>query len=181
MIVLLTEEASMRAVLGDLIRRYFPEKREHVEWKIVVYSGKSDLEKRFPTTMRGWNWGDPTFVVIRDNDGGDCVALKQRLASLASATGRNFRVRIVCQELEGWLLGDAEAVRAAYPRCRFSNEKARYRDPDRLTNAAEELSKLTLDRTKERRAGRIAPHLEPGRNRSQSFHVLFRTLGDLLG
>lgn len=181
MIVLLTEEASMRAVLSDLIQRYFPGKREHVDWRVVVYSGKSDLEKRFPITMRGWDWGRPTFIVMRDNDGGDCQTLKQRLVSLASPPGRSFRVRIVCQELEGWLIGDPDAVRSAYPRCRFTNDQARYRNPDLLTNAAEELHKLTGDRTKEQRAGRIARHLDPGRNCSHSFQVLFRTLNELLG
>lgn len=181
MIVLLTEEPSMRVVLQEVIRRGFPGKIEHQDWKVVAYSGKSDLEKRFTITMRGWDWESPVFIVMRDNDGGDCAHLKRRLVSLASPTGREFRVRIVCQELESWLIGDAEAVRSAYPRCSFSNDQARYRDPDLLTNAAQELHKLTGDRTKERRAGRIAPHLSPDRNRSRSFQVLFRTLNEFLG
>ncbi len=181
MIVLLTEEPSMRVVLQEVIRRNFPGKLEDLDWKVVAYSGKSDLEKCFPRTMRGWDWKNPVFIVMRDNDGGDCANLKQRLVSLAAPAGREFRVRIVCQELESWLLGDSEAVRSAYPRCRFSNDQARYRDPDLLTNAAEELHKLTGDRTKERRAGRIAPHLSPNRNRSRSFQLLFRTLNEFLG
>lgn len=180
MIVLPTEEPSMRAVLEDLIPRFFPDKVENLDWKVIAYSGKSDLEKRFPITMRGWNWGAPTFIVMRDNEGGNCATLKERLVSLASPTSREFRVRIVCQELEGWLIGDSEAVRSAYPRCRFSNDQARYRNPDALTNASDELYRLTGDRAKEKRAERISPHFDPERNRSRSFQVLFRTLTELL-
>ncbi len=171
----------MRAVLEELIATHFPEKVVDVDWKVVVYSGKSDLEKRFPITMRGWNWGDPFFVILRDRDGAECKVLKQRLEELASPTGKRFKVRIVCDELESWLIGDSKAVTAAYPRCRFSNEQAKYRNPDRLGNASEELLKLTGDRTKEARAKVIAPHLDPGRNCSRSFQVLFETLTQVLG
>jgi Domain of unknown function (DUF4276) len=181
MTVLFTEEPSMEVVLRDLIGRHFPAAIEFADWMIVSHSGKSDLEKQFPDRMRRWGWGNPLFVILRDNDGGDCKGLKHHLASLAAVGGHPFKVRIVCQELEGWLIGDSAAVTAAYPRCRFSNSTAKYRDPDRLTNAAEELAKLTGDLTKRVRASRIAAHLDPSRNVSRSFQVFFQTLQQHLG
>ena len=177
MTVIFTEEPSMELVLRDLIGRHFPSALEFADWMIVSHSGKSDLEKQFPDRMRRWgSWGNPSFVILRDNDGGDCGALKEHLASLAAVSGHPFKVRIVCQELEGWLIGDSAAVTAAYPRCRFSNNTAKYRNPDRLTNAAEELAQLTGDLTKRTRASRIAVHLDPARNVSHSFQLLFETL-----
>lgn len=181
MTVFFTEEPSMERVLRDLIGRHFPTAMEFADWMIVSHSGKLDLEKQFPDRMKRWVWGNPSFVILRDNDGGDCMALKNRLATLAAVSGHPFKVRIVCQELEGWLIGDSAAVTAAYPRCRFSNTKAKYRDPDRMTNAAEELAKITGDLTKSIRASRIASHLDPSRNVSRSFQVFFDTLQQHLG
>lgn len=181
MIVFMTEEPSMRVTLETLITRFFPQRLKDRDWMISTFSGKSDLEKNIPLKMLGWKWGNPFFIILRDADGGDCVALKEHLAELAHPCGPDYKIRVVCQELESWFIGDCEAVRKAYPRCIFSNETKRYRNPDRLTNASEELSKLTGDRTKGHRAKSISVHLDPSRNCSRSFQVLFETLQQHLG
>ncbi len=179
MTVIFTEEPSMEQVLRELIAKHFPDAVEFVDWMILSHSGKSDLEKQFPEQMRRWNYGKPVFLILRDNDGGNCIELKHRLHDLAAASGHAFKIRIVCQELEGWLIGDSLAVTTAYPRCKFSNSTVKYRDPDRLTNASQELTHLTGDRTKRDRAARIAAHLDPTRNCSRSFQVFFTTLQEL--
>jgi hypothetical protein len=181
MIVVFTEEASMNAALEALIRKQFPELMLGVDWFLIDFNGKSDLEKNFPHRMKRWSYGDPLFVILRDNDGGDCEELKKRLGQAAAAVGKPFKIRVVCQELESWFLGDHQAVEAAYPGCKFSNDTAKYRDPDRLTNASQELSKLTGDESKIQRASIIAPHLDPPRNVSRSFQVFFTTLRQHLG
>lgn len=181
MIVFMTEEPSMRATVESLLAVHFPERVRSVDWMVLVYEGKSDLEGNFPGKMRSWTYGNPHFVILRDADGQDCVKLKRRLETLASASGGRFTVRIVCQELESWLLGDSFAVCGAYPECRFSNEEAKFRDPDRLNNASQILHELTRERSKPRRASRIAPHLDPGRNLSHSFQVFYQTLQQHLG
>lgn len=181
MIVLLTEEVSMRVTLETLIRKHRPDLVEGVHWWVLSFNGKTDLEKNIPQKMRRWNFGNPMFVILRDNDGSNCKILKQHLEGLASPIGKPFKVRVVCQELEGWFLGDNQAVTAAYPHCEFSNATAKYRDPDRMTNASQELEQLTGDSSKVERASLIAPHLEPSRNVSRSFQVLFETLQQHLG
>ncbi len=181
MIVIFTEEESMNAALEALMQRQFPDLIQGLDWFVIDFDGKSDLEKCFPERMKKWNYGDPLFVILRDNDGGDCRKLKQRLEKLATPIGKPFKVRVVCQELESWFIGDSEAVHAAFPACRFSNTTAKYRDPDKLTNASQELAVLTGDATKTGRASMIAPHLEPTRNRSRSFQVFFETLRHHLG
>ena len=176
MIVIFTEEASMNAKLDELINRHFPERLKGIDWFVVDFKGKSDLERRFPKRMRNWNYGNPLFVILRDNDGSDCKALKERLNDLATPMAKPFKVRVVCQELESWFLGDSHAVNQAYPSCRFSNETAKYRDPDKMTNASQELAALTGEFSKVGRASLIAAHLIPDRNVSPSFHVFFETL-----
>ena len=181
MIVFMTEEPSMRVTVESILEIHFPERLKAVDWMILEYGGKSDLEGNFPGKMRSRTYGNPHFVILRDADGQDCVKLKRRLEMLASATGGRFTVRIVCQELESWLLGDSPAVCGAYPDCRFNNDEAKFRDPDRLNNASQILHELTRERSKPRRASSIAPHLDPDRNRSHSFQVFYRTLQQHLG
>lgn len=171
----------MRVTLESLITRYFPQRVQDLDWMVLAFSGKSDLEKNIPKKMRGWKWGNPFFIILRDADGGDCVASKEHLTGLAKPCGPDYKIRVVCQELESWFIGDSEAVKKAYPRCAFSNETERYRNPDRMTNASQELSKLTGDQTKLHRAKSISVYLEPSRNRSRSFQVLFETLQQHLG
>ncbi len=179
MIVLFTEEPSMKATIEALMQKHFPHAVKGWDWLVIDYNGKSDLEKGFPARMRAWSFGNPRFVILRDADGGECLDIKHRLASLALPSGKPFKVRIVCQELESWFIGDSQAVGRAYPGCRFTNETAKYRNPDRLANASQELANLTGEHAKIPRAMGIAAHLDPTRNCSRSFQVFFSTLQEL--
>jgi hypothetical protein len=66
------------------------------------------------------------------------------------------------------------AVQAAYPASKADQliEKAKYRDPDRLGNPAEELARLINFSGKVGRATKISKHLNLDINRSHSFNVL---------
>lgn len=176
MIIVLTEERSMDGTVRCLMERHRPDLAEGLDWFVFSYNGKSDLERNVVARMRQWNYGNPQFLILRDADGGDCRQIKEDLSRLADSGGKPYKVRIVCQELESWFLGDSQAVQAAYPHCCFSNRTAAYRDPDLIGNASQELARLTGDRTKVGRARLIAPHLEPARNCSRSFRVFFETL-----
>lgn len=176
MIVILTEEPSMRAALETLFAKHWPERARGVDWLVISHEGKADLERKMEEKMRCWNAGEPYFIVLRDNDGGDCLVLNARLRAKAIASGKSHQIRIVCQELESWLLVDPEAVRAAYPRCRFPEDVAKYREPDRLGNASQILGELTGDRAKVPRARLIVMHWNPTKNRSRSFQAFFAAL-----
>ena len=90
-------------------------------------------------------------------------------------------MRIVCQELEAWFLGDPAALSAAYPTARLTSHfPAKYRDPDTVANASEEVTKLTATQAKIDRAGRIAVHLQPQRNTSRSFQVFVAGLDKMV-
>ncbi|GHC41205.1 DUF4276 family protein [Roseibacillus persicicus] len=178
MIVILSEEASMRATLVALFTRYYPSLVEGIHWQIIAFQGKADLEKNFPHKMRSWSYLSPHFIILRDNDGADCTVLKERLRERARTTGKPYHIRLVCQELEAWLLGDMEAIQQAYPHSRATNHTntARFRNPDSLGNPSEELAKITGVSSKTAKAHAIAPHLDSSRIQSHSFQVFWKTI-----
>ena len=68
-----------------------------------VFQGKQDMEKRLALRMRGWRQINTCFVVLRDQDSGDCIA-----------GHANAVVRIACRELESFFVGDWAGVAAAF-------------------------------------------------------------------
>ena len=140
-IVLLLEEYSMKVLLNSLLPRLFP----NIEFLCVPHEGKNDLEKSIPRKLRAWREPGVRFVVVRDNDGADCRALKAELVKLCSDGGRDDTlVRIACQELEAWYFGDPESLAEAFdePPLRTIGNKARFRDPDSVQQPATALAEL---------------------------------------
>lgn len=170
----------MGVALRALFETQWPGRVHGVDWHIIAFRGKAGLERRMIEKMRSWNYGDPHFVILRDNDGADCRALKEKIRVDAEKGKKPHHVRIVCQELESWFIGDPDAVALAYPGCHFRANAAKYRNPDQLNNASQELTNIIAERGKVGRAERIALHMQPDRNRSGSFHVAFQTFADLL-
>ena len=178
-IVFLLEEPSMVELLRGVLPKVFPDWVENQHRIAVPHSGKSDLEASVPRKLRAWNVPGDRFVIMRDNDGGDCRAHKQRLLGLAAVRPADqVLVRIVCQELEGWFLGDLEAVAQAYPVAdrQLKARPRKYHDPDRMTNASDELRLLTEVPGKVGRAKTISAHLSIEANLSRSFQVFIAGL-----
>ena len=172
----------MDATLRKLLPKLFPDFREYEHWLIIHHQGKSDLERSYPRKMKEWREPGVRFIILRDNDGADCLILKQKLVSKIPNHAPEYLVRIVCQELESWFLGDLAAVTAAYPAAaRQQQFKSLSRsDPDQLTNAADLIRNLTGTQTKIGRASEIAKQMQPARNRSTSFHVFVNGLSSFL-
>lgn len=110
-LVFMTEEASMEVCLSHILPKFLP---DDVTFQIIPHEGKQDLEKSIPKKLRAWNNCEGIeykFIVLRDKDGGDCISFKNNLVRLCSDAGRSDSlVRIVCNELESWFLGDLNAV-----------------------------------------------------------------------
>ena len=171
-LVFLLEEPSAKAMLQQLCPKLVsPKVRVHY----LVFEGKQDLEDNLLRKLRLWQAPNSAFMVMRDQDSADCIAVKSKLASICSTAGRpETMVRIACHELESFYLGDLKAVAAAYQMNMPSQNSKKYRNPDRLGNAAEELSKITRRQYQKLDGSRrIAEHLRlDGTNRSNSFNVL---------
>ncbi len=171
-IVLLVEDQSMRVLLDRLLPRLFP----GLSFLCVKHEGKSDLEKSIPRKLRAWRERGARFVVLRDTDGADCRELKRSLVKLCRAGGRDDTVvRLACQELEAWYLGDPQAVADAFaqPSVRDLGNRARYRDPDTVQQPAKAIADLVPTFQKVSGARAMAMHLTAGRNSSRSFQVFF--------
>lgn len=142
----------------------------------LQHQGKSDLEASFPRKIISWGAPQPPkFIVMRDNDGADCVTLKKRLLNfLPVAKLNSVKVRLVMQELESWYLGDLDAVANAgvigKQIAEAQKHKAKFRNPDRLNNAKQIFRKLTGMSGQIALARSIGPHLNLANNTSPSFH-----------
>jgi hypothetical protein len=177
-LILLTEEESMRSALRAMIPRLFSGAEECHHWLVISHQGKADLDRSFPRKIQSWQEPGSSFIVLRDNDGEDCTKLKRSLRDRVPETATPVIIRLVCQELESWFLGDLDAVATAYPQAsRHSSFRSlRNRDPDSLTNSAQILTDLTGTAAKRIRAAAIAEYLDPVRNRSKSFAVFLKSL-----
>ncbi len=177
-LVFLLEERSMKVLLEDLLPRLFP----GLEFMCVTHEGKQDLEKSIPRKLRAWREPGVRFMVIRDNDGGDCRALKLRLLGLCAEGGRpETVVRIACQELEAWYLGDPEALAEAYGRgsLREIGSKAKFRNPDEVQVPSRELVDLIPEFQKGSGARRMAATLRREGNASRSYLAFLESVEDL--
>lgn len=172
-IIFMTEEESMGKVLRELLPKLSPGFIEYQHWLILDHKGKSDLEASYPRKMRAWREPGVRFIILRDNDGSDCLLLKETLIARIPDQPPQYLVRIVRQELESWFIGDLAAVAAAYPAA--ARQKAfkslSKTDPDELTNASELLKELTGTGAKRARAVEIAKKMHLERNRSRSFRL----------
>ncbi len=179
-IVFLLEEVSARELLMGLVPRIVD---PAIETRYLVFEGKSDLEKHLVKRLRGWLIPETLFVVLRDQDAADCVAVKERVMALVEESGRPALVRVACRDLESWVVGDWEAVAQAFDRPRLADQarKAKYREPDRLSRAVYELQKLVPEYQKVDGARRVGPLLDPGRNASVSFQKFCSGLRRLTG
>lgn len=180
-LVFLLEEPSAQDLLEGLLPRLIP---NSVAVRYLVFEGKQDLEKRMVRMLRGWLTPNSQFVVLRDQDSGDCKVVKKNLVKLASSAGKSDAlVRVACRELESWILGDLDALAGAYdaknvPKQRY---RQRYRNPDKLGAPVAELRKLVPTYQKRDGARRLGVLLDPERNASTSFKTFCSGVRDLVG
>lgn len=178
-IVFLLEELSMKALLDELLPRLF----EGLEFLCIHHEGKQDLEKSLPRKLRAWSEPGARFVVIRDNDRGDCLSIKARIQKLCDDCGQREEVlvRIACQELEAWYLGEPDALAEAFDKesLRRISQRADFRDPDVVPQPSSRLRRLVPEFQKVSGARRMGRFLTRERNRSTSFQVLLRGIDRL--
>lgn len=171
-LVLFLEEASAKAAFEGLLPRFLP---EDVVVRYVVFEGKSDLEKQLERKLRGWIQPNTAFLVLRDQDAGDCLAVKEKLLQICHKAGKfGAVVRVACRELESWYFGELAAVEKALgiPNLSAQSRKAKYRDPDAIHAPSSELMSITKNAYHKVAGSReIGKYLspEPDQNSSASF------------
>lgn len=180
-LVFFLEEPSAQAMLEGIVPRLID---SAVSVKYRAFEGKQDLEKQIEKKIKNWVNEDTKFIIIRDKDSGDCLIVKGNLEQKCQNAGRSdVLIRIACHELESWYLGDLEAVEQGLGIHGLSRlqQKQKYRDPDTLANASEELKKLSKQKYQKKSGSRsISQFLKlDGTNTSYSFNVLINGIRDV--
>ena len=173
-IIFLLEEPSMRVLLDDWLPRLFPGWSAGQHFQCVPHEGKSDLDRSIPRKLAAWRTPGDRFVIVRDNDNANCTDLKVRLQTLCAQAGRpETLIRLVCQELESWYLGDLAALAAAFehPRVDTPAHRKRLGNPDVWQKPSVELKRLVPQFQKNSGARAMARHLTPQNNRSNSLQT----------
>lgn len=176
------EEPSAKEMLQAIFKK---ELHENVTTQFIVFEGKQDLRKGLEKKMKGWNKPNSFFLVMCDQDQDDCVALKKSLTEKVNNSGKSEKtlIRIACHELESFYLGDLNAVALGLNIKGLAKQqnKSKFRTPDGLNNAAQELKKITKGKYQKIQGSRnIAPFLRlDGTNTSHSFNVLINGINKL--
>jgi len=174
-LVFLLEEPSMKSLLEALLPRLFPGWESGMHFLCVPHQGKSDLDLSIPRKLSAWRIPGDRFVIVRDNDNADCAQIKARLLRLCAQNGRSDTlVRLVCQELEGWYLGDLESLAAAYGSDKLNSPalRKRFKNPDEWQKPSVELERLIPEFQKGSGARLMGQWLSASRcNRSRSYQV----------
>lgn len=176
------EERSARLMLDAVLDRLLPS-----DWQrqYIVFEGKKDLLNRIAGRVRGWGIPNTSVLVLCDQDAQDCKALKTVLSRCIADTGRKLplKIRIACHELENFYLGDLAAVESGLRMAGLSRlaSKNPYRKPDEMTNAPEQLRKITGNAYQKCAGSQaIAPFLDlTGVNKSTSFNALLDAIREL--
>lgn len=112
-LVFLLEERSAKALLESLLPRCLS---DEISFRLIPFDGKQDLVKHLEHRIRGYQTPLARFILVRDLDSvPDCKKLKNALLGYCenSGRGRQYLVRIACQELETFYLADLDAVERA--------------------------------------------------------------------
>ena len=169
-IVFMVEEPSMKALLDNLLLRIIPD----VDFLVIPHNGKGDLAKSIPRKLRKWPFPKDKFVIVHDQDSNDCIKLKEGLKLLCeSSNSKNeYLIRIVCVELEAWYFGDLKAVSLAYGKdLNQYAVKRKFREPDKIVNAKEELRRLVPTYQPIDGAKKISAFMDVENNTSYSFNI----------
>ena len=202
----LIEDKSGSIALNVLLEKILgPNGRIH-SWKLHPYRGIGALPKNLanvpnpraqfllhhlPALLQGYGNSlsitQACVVVVVDLDDKDCIAFRRELDEVldhCTMPGPETLFRIAIEESEAWLLGDRNAVKAAYPNAKDAVLDGYAQDSicgtwEVLADAVHpggsgQLAKSgwpAPGKAKCDWARKIAPHMDVDRNRSKSFQV----------
>lgn len=212
---ILVEDASGKIALESILEKVLgPNGQEHT-YKIIPYKGTGHIPKdlrgttdpqkrilldRLPKLLRGYGNSlqdcPAAVIVVVDLDDKDCLTFKQEMLDILNACNPQPTTlfRIAIEEGEAWLLGDQNAVKAAYPRAKDQVLNQYKQDSicgtwEKLADAvysggSQKLKRLGWPYTGQAKcewAEKIAPHLDVEVNQSKSFQVFHDGIRNLAG
>lgn len=178
-LVFLLEEPSMKNLLMELLPRLFPGWMHQKDFLCIPHEGKSDLDRSIPRKLAAWKIPGDQFVIVRENDGAVCTDIKTRLINLCHAHGRpDTLVRLVCQELESWYIGDLHALALAFDDAKISSPRnqKKFIAPDTWQKPSVELERIIPTFQKGSAATLMGRYLaiDEQQNKSESFRFFIQ-------
>ena len=212
---ILVEDASGKISLESILEKILgPNGQDHT-YRIISYKGIGRIPKnlrgtidpqkrilldQLPKLVRGYGKSlqdlHAAVVVVVDLDDKDCLVFKQEMLDILNTCNPQPTTlfRIAIEEGEAWLLGDRNAVKAAYPRAKKQVLNAYVQDSicgtwEKLADAvypggSQKLKQLGWPHTGQAKcewANNIAPHLDVEGNQSRSFQVFRDGIRNLAG
>jgi hypothetical protein len=184
---ILTEEPSIKNVFEVVLPQILP---QNVRFRILVHQGKNDLEKALAEKIVSLSKIDGAKILITiDQDANDCKELKQKLIEIINDNcSCNYKIRIVCKELESWFLGDLPAIEKAFPRFKSISfrKKAQLKNVDKVKGKPSDFLIRIIPEFKDRKklpklefSKKIAPLLDIHNNTSPSFNHTINAIKQL--
>ena len=212
---ILVEDVSGKIALESILEKILGPNRQDHTYKIIPYKGIGHIPKdlrgttdpqkrilldRLPKLLRGYGKSLQDFpaavVVVVDLDDKDCLVFKQEMLDILDDCNPQPTTlfRIAIEEGEAWLLGDRNAVTAAYPRAKERVLNTYAQDSicgtwEKLADAvypggSQKLKQLGWPHTGQAKcewAKNIAPRLDVEANQSRSFQVFCNGIRNLAG
>jgi hypothetical protein len=184
-LVCLLEEPSSKEALKEILKN-ITGNNGNTSIKYIIFRGKQDLEKNIERKLKSWQAPNSRFLIMRDQDSGDCQVIKKQLQEKTKKAGKEQQtlIRIACRELESFYLGDLLAVEKGLGLSGLSNKqtKSQFRNPDNLENPSQKLKQITKQSYQKLQGSRaISPYLKiDGSNTSHSFKILVSGLRNFL-
>ena len=181
-LVFIVEEPSKEAFLTALLPRFnIPDTLNVYYQSGTGYSEFGGLVRR---VLRSWRAPGARFVILCDQDQNDCVAKKQELlAAVPQHVRRRVAVRIVCDELESWYVGERAALEQALPELGSVSAIPELRGPpDAIPRPSRRIAQRT-GRAKLKKvalAENVGARMNPDANTSHSFNLFLQTLRQIL-
>jgi hypothetical protein len=168
----------MSTFLSALFKNIFPT----LKFRVVHHEGKDDLKKSIINKLKAHSDANIRVIVLVDQDSSpDCKKLKQNIDDLCKKSGKeNYKIRIVCHELESWYLGDLASIDVAFgTNLARDKGKKKYREPDKIANAKQMIKRITKQAGQIYIASKIGSAMTPesiAENKSKSFQSFLNAL-----
>ncbi len=178
-LVFITEEQSKVSFLQGLLPRL--PAIEGIPCEFQAAEGYPDIRRLVRAITRDWRDPNMRFIVLCDQDSQNCEERKAALLEQVAPHRRpHTLVRVVCQELESWYLGDRTSVEELNLKISEQSDFLFVSShPDEVPSPAELITKATK-RRKRQLAQAIGPVVDFDSNRSHSLQVFLTGIERLL-